>query len=121
VEHFRQARETYGINPARAYACGDEKKDYLAALATGMHPFMVAYGFEDFDRLTGKIGVPAELIARDPEELCARVVHALDLSQGRAAPMRAPRSHPLAGRAPAVAWAESAPAPGGGGGPGSPP
>ncbi|MGB5251568.1 MAG: hypothetical protein WBN68_02465, partial [Sedimenticolaceae bacterium] len=31
------------------------KKDFIAAIATGMHPFMVSYGFEDFARLTGKI------------------------------------------------------------------
>jgi phosphoglycolate phosphatase len=77
--HFRRVREEYRINPARAYACGDEKKDFLAARATGMHPFMVSYGFEDFERLTDKIGVPSELISRDPAEFRARVSHGLDL------------------------------------------
>ncbi|MGB5742696.1 MAG: HAD family hydrolase, partial [Sedimenticolaceae bacterium] len=55
------------------------KKDFIAAIATGMHPFMVSYGFEDFARLTGKIGVPAELISRTPADFHARVCHALDL------------------------------------------
>ncbi|MGD8957872.1 MAG: HAD family hydrolase, partial [Chromatiaceae bacterium] len=50
---FRQVREDFQINSARAFACGDERKDFIAAIATGMHPFMVSYGFEDFARLTG--------------------------------------------------------------------
>jgi len=79
VEQFRLIRDDYRINPARACACGDEKKDFAAAVATGMHPFMVSYGFEDFERLTQKIGVPAEIISRDPAELCQRVLHALDI------------------------------------------
>jgi phosphoglycolate phosphatase len=74
---YRSLREEYAVNPARAYACGDEKKDYQAALATGLHPFMVSYGFEDFERLTDKIGVPGELISKTPRELHARVSHAL--------------------------------------------
>ena len=76
---FRLARERFGINPARAYICGDEHKDFLAAVNTGMHPFMVSYGFEDHDRLTMKFDVPDEIIARTSEELCARVLHAMDL------------------------------------------
>jgi phosphoglycolate phosphatase len=79
TEHFKAIRQHFSVNPARSYACGDEKKDFLAAVQTGMHPFMVSYGFEDFERLTGKIGVPPELISRDPTELRARVAHALDL------------------------------------------
>jgi len=82
VQCFRQLRERFSVNPARAYACGDEKKDFLAARATGMHPFMVSYGFEDFERLTERIGVPTELISRDPAEFRARVIHALDLGTG---------------------------------------
>jgi phosphoglycolate phosphatase len=82
VEHFRSVRQEFRINPALAYACGDEKKDFHAAVSTGMHPFMVSYGFEDFDRLTGKIGVPAELISRTPAEFRTRVFHALDLAGG---------------------------------------
>ncbi|MGD8957717.1 MAG: hypothetical protein PVJ03_10295 [Chromatiaceae bacterium] len=82
---FRQVREDFQINPARAFACGDERKDFIAAIATGMHPFMVSYGFEDFARLTGKIGVPAELISQTPADFHARVCHALDIdsAEGR--------------------------------------
>ena len=76
---FQQTRSDFNINPARAYACGDEKKDFIAALSSGMHPFMVSYGFEDFERLTKKIGVPPELISSTPGEFCARVCHALDI------------------------------------------
>jgi len=78
--HFKGIRDDYRINPGRAYACGDEKKDFLAAIGTGMHPFIVSYGFEDYDRLTTKIGVPPELISRAPEELKSRVVNALDIA-----------------------------------------
>lgn len=76
---FRRVRKDFGINPARSYACGDEKNDFTAALSSGMHPFMVSYGFEDFERLIEKIGVPPELIAQAPAELCTRVCHALDI------------------------------------------
>ncbi|MGA7980677.1 MAG: HAD family hydrolase [Chromatiaceae bacterium] len=79
TQHFRTARERFVINPARSYACGDERKDFLAAVGSGMHPFIVSYGFEDFRRLTRKIGVPEEIISRTPDELCQRVCHALDL------------------------------------------
>jgi phosphoglycolate phosphatase len=78
--YFRQVRDEFKINPARAYASGDERKDYLAAIATGMHPFMVSYGFESFERLTTDIGVPAELVSRQPDELKRRILHALDIS-----------------------------------------
>lgn len=80
--HFRTIREEFRINPGRAYACGDEKKDFVAATSTGMHPFIVSYGFEDYERLTAKIGVPPELISRDPEEFTSRVTNALDIGQG---------------------------------------
>ncbi|MEO7576939.1 MAG: HAD family hydrolase [Massilia sp.] len=76
---FRHLRERFGINPARAFICGDEHKDYLAAIGAGMHPFMVSYGFEDHGRLTEKFEIPDEIIARTPAELCVRVGHALDL------------------------------------------
>ena len=76
---FRTTRERFQINPARAYVCGDEYKDFLAAISTGMHPFMVSYGFEDHGRLTEKFEVPDEVISRTPAELCARVQHALAL------------------------------------------
>jgi phosphoglycolate phosphatase len=62
--------------------CGDEHKDFAAAIGTGMHPFMVSYGFEDYDRLTEKFDIPHELISRTSLELCLRVRHALDLDAG---------------------------------------
>jgi phosphoglycolate phosphatase len=74
---FQAIRKQYDINPALCYICGDEYKDYLAALGSGMHPFMVSYGFEDHKRLTEKFNVPDEIISRTPAELCARVLHAL--------------------------------------------
>ncbi len=77
---FRLTRERFEINPARAYICGDEHKDFLAAINTGMHPFMVSYGFEDHDRLTTKFDVPDEVISRTSEELCQRVRHAMELT-----------------------------------------
>jgi phosphoglycolate phosphatase len=70
--YFRTARERFDINPARAYACGDEHKDYSAALASGMHPFIVSYGFEDFVRLTRKFSIPVEVISQTPQAFCAR-------------------------------------------------
>ena len=76
---FRDVRDEYAVNPARCYACGDEKQDFAAAISTGMHPFMVSYGFEDFARLTGKIGVPSELISQSPVEFRNRVSHGLGI------------------------------------------
>lgn len=76
---FRGLRELHGINPALSYICGDEHKDYFAAVQTGMHPFMVSYGFEDHQRLTAKFDVPDEVISRTPEALCHRVLHGLGL------------------------------------------
>jgi phosphoglycolate phosphatase len=78
--HFREARAGFVINPARAYVCGDEHKDFLAAIGAGMHPFMVSYGFENHERLTRKFGVPEEIISRTPEALCERVCNALGLA-----------------------------------------
>lgn len=77
--HFNHVRERFAINPARAYACGDEHKDYAAAIGSGMHPLIVSYGFEDHRRLTQKFKIPEAVIARTPEELCARIRHTLDL------------------------------------------
>ena len=34
-----------------------------------MHPFMVSYGFEDYDRLTEKFEIPHELISRTSGDL----------------------------------------------------
>ncbi len=79
IRTFQQLRDHYSVNPALSYVCGDEHKDYDAALASGMHPFMVSYGFEDHQRLTDKFAIPEALIARTPAELCARVTHALQL------------------------------------------
>jgi phosphoglycolate phosphatase len=76
---FKAIRETFEVNPARAYASGDEKRDFIAAQSAGMHPFMVSYGFESFERLTSKIGIPEELISRHPRELKQRILHAFDL------------------------------------------
>jgi phosphoglycolate phosphatase len=79
LPYFRRIRERFRINPARAYACGDEAKDFHAAVNAGMHPFMVAYGFEDFERLHKKHEIPAEIISRTPDELSWRMLHALGL------------------------------------------
>ncbi|MBK1695319.1 haloacid dehalogenase [Chromatium weissei] len=76
---FKTIREHFKINPAKTYACGDERKDFRAAIDAGMHPFMVSYGFEDHQHLTQKAGIPEELISRTPAELCQRVIHAFDL------------------------------------------
>ncbi|NEX22639.1 HAD family hydrolase [Thiorhodococcus mannitoliphagus] len=80
TEHFRATREHFQISPAWSYVCGDERKDFHAAIGAGMHPFMVSYGFEDHRHLTEKAGVPEELISGTPAELAARVRHALDIS-----------------------------------------
>jgi phosphoglycolate phosphatase len=77
--YFRRMREQFEINPARAYACGDEAKDFQAAIGAGMHPFMVSYGFEGFERLQVKHAIPTEIIARSPDELAWRVLHALGI------------------------------------------
>lgn len=87
LTYFRAMRQQYAVNPARAYACGDERKDFEAAIATGIHPFMVSYGFENFDRLTRSIGVPSDVISQTPEELRQRVLHALDLNVVAALPV----------------------------------
>lgn len=76
---FKMVRARLGINPARAFACGDEHRDYEAATAAGLHPLIVSYGFESFERLSTKYAIPEEVIARTPEELAARVRHTLDL------------------------------------------
>lgn len=76
---FRTVRREFGINPALAFACGDEFRDYAAATGAGMHPFIAAYGFEDHRRLRDEFGIPDEVIARTPHELAARLLHALGL------------------------------------------
>jgi len=76
---FRTARRLFDINPARAYACGDEYRDYVAATGAGMHALIASYGFEDHGRLRDTYNIPEEIIARTPAELAARLCHALDL------------------------------------------
>ncbi len=78
--YFKAVRAHLGINPARAYACGDEHKDYAAAQGSGMHPFIVSYGFENLARLTRKFAIPEEIISQSPHEFSTRVRHALDMS-----------------------------------------
>ncbi len=81
--HFRDIRERFAINPSRSFACGDEYKDYAAAIAAGIHPLVVSYGFEDYDRLTDNFGIPTELISTTPRELMTRLCHALDLESSK--------------------------------------
>jgi phosphoglycolate phosphatase len=77
---MRAARVRFDINPARSYVCGDEYHDYAAALACGMYPFIVSYGFESADRLISRFGVPVDVVAETPAELAARLLHALALN-----------------------------------------
>lgn len=79
TDSFRRARQTFAINPARAYACGDEYGDYVSVIDAGMHPFVVSYGFEDSIRLIRKFGVPSEIISTSPEEFVGRLLNALSL------------------------------------------
>jgi phosphoglycolate phosphatase len=79
TDELKRARECLGVNPARSYACGDEHSDYLAAIRAGIYPFVVAYGFEDRERLTGDFGVPHEVVSASPEEFAERLRHALEL------------------------------------------
>ena len=82
---MKRVRALFAINPARAYACGDEFDDYLAAVGAGMHPFVVAYGSEDRLRLSERFGVPVELISATPADFSARLLDALDLPDGGSA------------------------------------
>ena len=77
--HFQALRERFSINPSRCFACGDEYGDYAAAIGAGMHPLIVSYGFEDYDRLVDNFNIPRELISRTPRELIERLGHSLDL------------------------------------------
>lgn len=79
LPQFREIRSRLAVNPARAYACGDEHGDYTAAVGAGMHPFIASYGFDDHDRLRDHFEIPEELISRTPEELAGRLRHAIDL------------------------------------------
>ena len=82
VAYLKHARQSFTINPARAYACGDEHSDYLAAIGAGMHPLIVSYGFEDSARLTKKFGVPSEIISASPAEFADSLMNALSLTSG---------------------------------------
>ncbi len=79
TDTFRKLREEYLVNPALCFVCGDEYKDYLSAISTGMNPFMASYGFESFERLTDKYEIPQEVISQTPESLSARLFHALSM------------------------------------------
>jgi phosphoglycolate phosphatase len=81
ADFFKAASAQFSINPALSFACGDEHKDYASALAAGMHPFIASYGFEDYQRLSKKFEIPLALISQTPLDLCARVRHALDVTQ----------------------------------------
>ncbi len=84
THELRRVRKCLAVNPARSYACGDEHSDYLAAIGAGIHPFVVAYGFEDRERLIEDFGVPQELVSASPAEFAERLLHALDLpAQGK--------------------------------------
>ena len=77
---FAQVRQSLDVNPVHSFACGDEFTDYAAAISAAVCPLMVSYGFEDYERLAGKFGIPDPLISRTPGELASRLVHALDLA-----------------------------------------
>jgi len=79
-EYMKRARQLLDINPACAYACGDEYSDYRAAISSGMYPFVVSYGFEDNLRLTKKFKVPNEVISKTPAEFVGKLSNALNLS-----------------------------------------
>lgn len=87
---IRAARRLFDINPARSYACGDEYRDYGAAVSCGMHPFIVSYGFENAERLIAGFGVPADVVAHSPAELVSRLLHALDIDCARCGTARLP-------------------------------
>ena len=77
---FKAVRERLAVHPARGYACGDEHKDYAAALAAGLYPMIVSYGFESHARLTGRFAIPEENLSRTPQAFAASLRQALDLS-----------------------------------------
>jgi phosphoglycolate phosphatase len=77
---FNQALETFGINPARSFVCGDEYGDYMAALEAGMYPFVASYGVEDRLRLIKKYDVPEKFILSSPIELADHLLDTLDLN-----------------------------------------
>ena len=54
-------------------------REVRTAIVSGCHHFMASCGFEDYERLTLKIGVPPEIISisRSPSELHERLGHTL--------------------------------------------
>lgn len=80
---FKAVRRELAINPACCYVCGDEFRDYEAAIGAGMHPFIASYGFEDFERLCDDFAVPPEVISRTPGELIKRLCHAIGVAHER--------------------------------------
>lgn len=84
LNQFWSIRTSFDVNPALAFACGDEYRDYAAAVGAGLHPFIVSYGFEDWRRLRAD-AVPEEVIATTPQALAERLRHALDLPMPAAA------------------------------------
>jgi hypothetical protein len=54
-------------------------RDYASAIATGINPLVVSYGFEDYERLIDGFGIPKELVSKTPRELNERLCHALGL------------------------------------------
>lgn len=85
LPQFRAIRVQFGVNPALGFACGDEQRDYAAAVGAGLHPFIAAYGFEDYQRLR-EDQVPEEVISATPRELVERLCHALGLLPPPGAP-----------------------------------
>lgn len=77
---FRALRSEFSINPSRSFACGDEYRDYAAAIEAGMNPLVVAFGFEDLERLVDGFHIPDDVISRTPGELSERICHTLDLA-----------------------------------------
>ena len=80
-DFFQSSLTESGLNPGRAHACGDEHRDYRAAMLAGMSPLIASYGFESRQRLTEKFAIPAAVIADTPDELCARIRHTFDLPE----------------------------------------
>lgn len=74
---FNALRERFRVNPSRAIVCGDEHKDYAAAIAAGFSPIIGCYGFENRDRLARKFQVPEAVLCDTPEEMVERLEHAL--------------------------------------------
>lgn len=79
TDAFREALTHFDINPARAYACGDEHGDYDAAIKSGLHPFIVSYGFEDHEILNKKYAIPEAVISTTPSAVCERIRHGLGI------------------------------------------